>query len=98
MGHPKVQGGGTDSRLQLLPAMRGKGVGRTVSEAYWAEDRHTPSASDSERVCRGSKDDREAGGVPCWERLLQKYSFTYLGFLTYIVGQRSLTLLHVDSG
>lgn len=70
-GSPKSPGRGTDSRLQLLPAMRGKGIGRTVSEAYWAEDRHTPRASDSERVCRGSKDDREAGGVPYWERLLR---------------------------
>lgn len=34
--------------------MMGKGIGRTVSEAYWAEDRHTPSASDSERVCRAA--------------------------------------------
>ena len=34
--------------------MRGKGIGRTISEAYWAEDRHTPSASDSERVCRAA--------------------------------------------
>ena len=53
-GSPKSPGRRTDSRLQLLPAMMGKGIGRTVSEAYWAEDRHTPSASDSERVCRAA--------------------------------------------